>query len=117
MRLAQSWCRACPHAGIRNGTVYDFERGTMKQDRGKSNATWRVDAAGLLACAVLTFAAWLAGAEPLMRRHDQNVQHATQLAQERQKQQELLASNRDLKARLAAVEQALDKAQVTLQPA
>jgi len=83
----------------------------------KFSANLRIDAAGLFACAVLTFAAYLAGAEPLVRRHDQAIDTAEQLSRERQRHQELLASNRDLKNRVTTIEQGVAKADITLQPA
>jgi len=83
----------------------------------KSSTTWRIDAAGLVACGVLTFAAYLAGAEPLIDRRSQAMERVQQLCEERQKHQDLLASNRDLRTKLGNVQQTLAKADVPLQPA
>ena len=63
-------------------------------------------------------AAYMAGAEPLVQRHEQANAWAEQLVQARQHRQDLLASNHDLKARLTGVEQALASSSgAVLQPA
>src|SRR2546426_523980 len=93
------------------------ERGEMNSMDGSNFNNLRIDAAGLFACVVLTFAAYLAGAEPLVLRHEQASARAEQLAAQRQRHQELMTSNHQLKSRLSTVEQAFAKADITLQPA
>jgi hypothetical protein len=77
----------------------------------------RIDAAGLFACVVLTIAAYLAGALPLVHRHEQASARADEMAAGRQRHQELMACNHQLKSRLWTVEQAVAKADIMLQPA
>jgi Tfp pilus assembly protein PilO len=85
--------------------------------RDTLSKTWRIDAAGIVACAALTFAAYLAGAEPLLDRRQQVVECSEQLSQARQQHRNLLGSNRELKTKLIGVEQALEKAEISLQSA
>jgi Tfp pilus assembly protein PilO len=93
------------------------EQREMNWLRNKFSRTWRIDAAGIAACAALTFAAYLAGAEPLLDRRQQVVECSEQLNQARQQHRNLLGSNREMKSKLSGVEQALEKAEVSLQPA
>jgi Tfp pilus assembly protein PilO len=66
---------------------------------------------------VLTIAAYLAGAEPLLNRRNQAADRSQQLAQEREQHLQLIAENRELKTKLAAVEQSRAMTAVNLQSA
>jgi len=77
---------------------------------------WRIDAAGLGACLVVSIAAYLFGVVPLMRQSAAAHDLAQQLEHQKQTASDTLKSHHTLKQRLEHAQEALNEAPFRLRP-
>ncbi len=78
---------------------------------------WQIDAAGVVACALLTAAAYLIGILPILRQRDEATVLEGQVTEQRQKAASAASMARTLRGQLASAQNTLAQLTVPLQPA
>ncbi|MHC4219419.1 MAG: type 4a pilus biogenesis protein PilO [Planctomycetota bacterium] len=88
----------------------------MSPDRSGKYGSWHIDAAGLVACAVLTLLIVLFAIRPVVRHHAQRAARRSQLVEQRRRAEDLEASHRTLEGQRQRLTDEVAASRVQLEP-